>query len=119
SGALLDYTERLTRAGIATIPEGVYRFEDRFDTDEIADEKLFATRIEVRDGEIFLHFQSPPQVRAGLNLVWTGLLATVYYAVKTLVGPDIPANAGLFRPIHVSGPRRQMLKCTETAHATS
>ena len=48
--------------------------------------------------------ESPPQVRAGLNLVWTGLLATVYYAVKTLVGPEIPANAGLFRPMQ-SRPR--------------
>ena len=119
SNALLDYTERLTRAGIATIPEGVYLFEDRFDTDEIADEKLFSTRIEVKDGEIFLHFESPPQVRAGLNLVWTGLLATVYYAVKTLVGPDIPANAGLFRPIHVSAPEGTMLNCAAPAAVNS
>ena len=45
-------------------------------------------------------------MRAGLNLVWTGLLATVYYAVKTLVGPEIPANAGLFRPDSRLGPER-------------
>src|SRR6266404_2296359 len=104
SDALLDYTERLTRAGIATIPGGVYEFEDRFETHEMPDEKIFRTRVEVRGDEIFLHFESPPQVRAGLNLVWTGLLATVYYAVKTLVGSEIPANAGLFRPIHISAP---------------
>jgi len=76
SEALLDYTERLTRAGIATIPPGTYEFEDRFDTDEIPDEKIFRTRIEVKGDEMSLHFESPPQVRAGLNLVWTGLLAT-------------------------------------------
>jgi N-methylhydantoinase B len=119
SEALLDYTERLTRAGLATIPSGVYTFEDRFDTDEIPDEKIFRTRIEVRGDEIFLHFESPPQVRAGLNLVWTGLLATVYYAVKTLVGPDIPANAGLFRPIHVSAPAGTMLNCVAPAAVNS
>ena len=119
SDALLDYTERLTRAGIATIPTGVYEFEDRFDTDEIADEKTFRTRIEVRGDEIFLHFDSPPQVRAGLNLVWTGLLATVYYAVKTLVGAEIPANAGLFRPIHVSAPPGTMLNCSPPAAVNS
>ena len=117
--ALLDYTERLTRVGIATIPPGVYAFEDRFDTDEIADEKVFAVRIEVRGDEIFLHFDSPPQVRAGLNLVWTGLLATVYYAVKTLVGPEIPANAGLFRPIHISAPAGTMLNCVAPAAVNS
>ena len=117
--ALLDYTERLTRAGIATIPPGVYGFEDRFDTDEISDEKVFAVRIEVKGDEIFLHFDSPAQVRAGLNLVWTGLLATVYYAVKTLVGPEIPANAGLFRPIHISAPSGTMLNCVAPAAVNS
>src|SRR5215468_3044490 len=69
--ALLDYTERLTRAGIATIPPGVYEFEDRFDTDEIPDEKTFKVRVEVKGDEMHLHFDSPLQVRAGLNLVWT------------------------------------------------
>jgi N-methylhydantoinase B len=117
--ALLDYTERLTRAGIATIPPGVYEFEDRFDTDEIPDEKVFRARIEVLPGEMRLHFDSPPQVRAGLNLVWTGLLATVYYAVKTLVGPEIPANAGLFRPIHVTAPPGTMLNCVAPAAVNS
>jgi N-methylhydantoinase B len=115
SDALLDAAERMTRAGLATIPAGVYTFEDRFETDEMPDEKVFRTRIEVTGGEIFLHFESPPQVRAGLNLVWTGLLATVYYAVKTLVGPDIPANAGAFRPIHVSAPAGTMLNCVAPA----
>ncbi|MBI3827034.1 MAG: hydantoinase B/oxoprolinase family protein [Candidatus Rokubacteria bacterium] len=117
--ALLDYTERLTRAGIATIPPGVYEFADRFDTDEIADEKVFRARIEVRGDEIFLGFDSPPQVRAGLNLVWTGLLATVYYAVKTLVGPEIPANGGLFRPIHVEAAPGTMLNCVAPAAVNS
>ena len=117
--ALLDYTERLTRAGIATIPSGVYEFEDRFDTDEIPDEKVFRVRIEVARDEMSFHFDSPPQVRAGLNLVWSGLLATVYYAVKTLVGPDIPANAGLFRPIHVSAPPGTMLNCVAPAAVNS
>ena len=117
--ALLDYAERLTRAGIATIPSGVYDFEDRFDTDEIADEKIFRVRIEVKADEMRLHFDSPRQVRAGLNLVWTGLLATVYYAVKTLVGPEIPANAGLYRPIHVSAPPGTMLHCVAPAAVNS
>src|SRR5207248_11200335 len=71
----------------------------------------FRARVEVRGDEISLPFESPAQVRAGLNLVWTGLLATVYYAVKALVGPEIPANAGLFRPIHISAPPGTMLNC--------
>ena len=35
---------------------------------------------------------SPPQVRAGINMVYTALLATVYYAVKSVRRPDHPAQ---------------------------
>ena len=103
--ALLDYTERLTRAGIAhDSRRASTRSRTASTPTRSPTRRSSRTRIEVKDGEISLHFDSPPQVRAGINLVWTGLLATVYYAMKTLVGPDIPANAGLFRPIHVSAP---------------
>ncbi|MGE0700776.1 MAG: hydantoinase B/oxoprolinase family protein, partial [Hyphomicrobiaceae bacterium] len=107
--ALLDYAERLTRAGIRTIPSGVYEFEDIYESNELDGTLTFKARVEVRDDEIFLDFQAPPQVRAGINLVETGLLAAVYYAVKALIGPEIPPNAGLFRPIHVSAPKGSIL----------
>lgn len=100
--ALLDYAERSTRAGIRTIPSGVYTFEDSYESNELDQILTFKVRVEVKDDEISFDFDSPPQVRAGINLVETGLLATVYYAVKALIGPEIPPNAGLFRPIHVS-----------------
>src|SRR5204862_2584869 len=84
--ALLDYAERKTRAGIAQIPDGVYTFEDRFDSEELAEELPLRVRIEVHGDEIWLDFaDNPSQVRASLNMVWTALLATVYYAVKTVV----------------------------------
>lgn len=107
--ALLDYAERLTRAGIRTIPSGTYTFEDVYESNELDGTLTFKVRIDVRDDEIFLDFDAPPQVRAGINLVETGLLASVYYAIKTLVGPDIPPNAGLFRPIHVTAKKGTIL----------
>ena len=39
-----------------------------------------------------LHFDAAPQVRAGLNMIYTALLATVYYAVKSLVDPEHAAE---------------------------
>jgi N-methylhydantoinase B len=107
--ALLDYAERLTRAGIRTIPSGVYTFEDVYESNELDDTLAFKVCIEVKDDEIFLDFEAPPQVRAGINLVETGLLATVYYAIKALIGPEIPPNAGLFRPIHVKAQKGSIL----------
>ena len=99
---LLNYAERRMRAGITAIPDGVYRFEDKFECDELEETLTFRVKIEVRGDEIDLDFSNnPPQVRAGLNMVETALLATVYYAVKTVTDPDAPPNAGLFRPINV------------------
>lgn len=117
--ALLDYAERLTRAGIRTIPPGVYTFEDTFDSEELDSLLHFKLRVEVTDGDIHLAFDAPRQVRAGINLVMTGLLATVYYALKTVIGPDIPPNAGFFRPIKVTAPQGSVLNAVAPAAVNS
>lgn len=103
--ALLDYAERRTRAGIALIPDGSYRFADGLDSDTFEGTLELKVAIEVRGDELFFDFAgNPPQVRSSINVVWTALLSLIYYAVKALVDPGIPPNAGLYRPIHVSAP---------------
>ncbi len=62
-----------------------------------------------------LHFDGPPQVRAGLNMTYTALLSTVYYAVKTVVDPTILPNAGLARPLHVTAPEGTVVNCVHPA----
>jgi N-methylhydantoinase B len=115
SDALLDYAERKMRAGIAGIPDGTYRFQDRYDCPEIDGELPMAVEIAVEGDEIALHFEAPPQVRAGLNMTYTALLSTVYYAVKTVVDPTILPNAGLARPIHVTAPEGTIVNCSHPA----
>ena len=115
SDALMDYAERKMRAGIAAIPDGTYRFEDWHDNPEVAEQLKFSTVIEVRGDEMHLHFDAPPQVRAGMNMTYTALLSTVYYAVKTLVDPTIPPNAGLARPLHVTAPEGTVVNCVSPA----
>jgi N-methylhydantoinase B len=62
-----------------------------------------------------LAFRAPPQVRAGFNMVYTALLSTVYYAVKTVVDPTIPPNAGLARPLTVTATEGTVLNCEHPA----
>jgi N-methylhydantoinase B len=38
------------------------------------------------------------------NMVWNATLAGVYYAVKALIDPDLPPNAGYFRTVEVIAP---------------
>jgi N-methylhydantoinase B len=113
--ALQDYAERKMRAGIAAIPDGTYRFADRYDCPEIDGELPMSCEITVAGEEMHLHFDAPPQVRAGLNMTYTALLSTVYYAVKTVVDPSILPNAGLARPLHVTAPEGSVVNCVHPA----
>jgi N-methylhydantoinase B len=113
---VLDYTERRTRAGIAAIPDGTYRFRHDFDSNLVDGVLDLEVVIEVKGDEMHLDFpNAPPQVRAPINMVYTALLATVYFAVKAIVDPDLPANAGFHRPIHVTAPLRSVLNSTAPA----
>ena len=116
SEELLTYAERMTRAGIAKIPDGVYRFEDSFDSEQLGEVLTLRVEVSIRSDAMHLDFAGNPlQVRAPLNMVWTALLATVYYAVKTVVDPAILPNAGMYRPITVSAPSGSILNCSPPA----
>jgi N-methylhydantoinase B len=117
--ALLDYAERKMRAGIATIPDGVYRFTDVFDSNETDEVFPVAVEITVAGDTMRLAFASPPQARAGINMTTTALLATVYYTVKSIVDPTILPNAGLARPLTVTAAEGTLLNCTHPAAVNS
>ncbi len=113
--ALQDYAERKMRAGIAAIPDGTYRFADRYDCPEIDGEFDMSCEITVAGDAMRLHFEAPPQLRAGLNMTYTALLSTVYYAVKTVVDPTILPNSGLARPLSVTAPEGSVVNCAHPA----
>ncbi|PRA79696.1 hydantoinase B/oxoprolinase family protein [Microbacterium sp. MYb66] len=113
---LLDYTERRTRAAILEFPDGEYSFEDRFDCPELDDELTLRVRIVVSGDRMLFDFAgNPPQVRASVNVVWTGLYAAVYYTIKTLIDPDIAPNAGLYRPVTIEAPEGSIINCSAPA----
>lgn len=113
---LLDYTERRTRAAITEFPDGEYTFEDLFDAPELDEEITLRVSIQISGDEMHFDFSdNPAQVRASVNVVWTGLYATVYYALKTLIDPDIAPNAGLYRPLRITAEKGSILNCTAPA----
>jgi N-methylhydantoinase B len=117
--ALQDYAERKMRAGIAAIPDGTYRFSDRFDNLQFDGEVELSVAITIEGDEMRLVFDAPPQMRNGLNVIYTGLLATCYYAVKSVVDPTVLPNAGLARPISVEAPKGSLLNCSHPAAVNS
>lgn len=113
---LLDYTEARTRAAIREFPDGEYSFSDVFDCPELDDELTLRVNVVINGDEVTFDFAgAPSQVRASVNVVWTGLYAAVHYTLKTLIDPDIAPNAGLNRPLHIEAPLGSLLNCTAPA----
>jgi N-methylhydantoinase B len=103
---LLAYGERKIRAALRSIPDGIYRFEDSMD-DDGADGPPVPIRVSitVQGDEILLDFAGTgAQVDGDINVVYLALVATVYYALKALLDPSIPANGGFYRAIRVDAP---------------
>lgn len=101
--ALLDYSERRMIAGIRSLPEGTYHGEDVIEGDGIVTDNI-AIRVDVtvRDGRFIADFSdTDPQVLGPINCRWPSVAACVYYLLKCLVDPELPANAGAYRPVEV------------------
>lgn len=113
--ALQDYAERKMRAGIGALPDGSWRFEDVFDSLEFDAPIPLAVTVTIAGEGMTLAFEAPPQLRAGINMTRTALLATVYYIVKSVVDPTVLPNAGLARPITVTAPDGSILSCVHPA----
>jgi N-methylhydantoinase B len=103
---LLAYGERKIRTALAAIPDGVYTFEDCMDDDGAGGDPVpIAVRITVAGEEMVLDFAGTGnQVAGDINVVYLALVATVYYALKALLDPSIPANGGFYRAIRVMAP---------------
>ena len=103
---VIDYTERLTRAEIASLPDGEWEFTDYIDDDGIEPQPI-AIKVKVRiDGEEMLvdFTGTSPQARGSINPNLPFTKSAVYAVFKNLTNPDITANAGFFRPITVVAP---------------
>jgi len=115
--AWLDYGEARARAGIRALPDGTYENEDFIDHDGIVP-RLIRARVKVTvDGErlVFDFTGSDAQMAGSRNMVWNAALAGVYYAVKALIDPDLPPNAGYFRAIEVIAPKGSIFNAQSPA----
>jgi N-methylhydantoinase B len=114
---LLDYSEELMRAFLRRVPTGVYRAEDFLDSDGITDKpvKIAVTVTVGRNGRsrgagpsrpiVTVDFSgSDPQVEGSVNAVEAITFSACFYVFRCLLAEDVPAAAGLMRPIQVIAP---------------
>ena len=112
--ALLDYSERLTRAAIRGIPNGAYSFEDHLEGDGLSDEPLpIRATVHVHDEEMEFDFTgTAAQTDGCVNAPFAIALSAVLYVVRCIAGEQVPANQGVMRPVRVSAPLGSLVNPT-------
>jgi N-methylhydantoinase B len=111
---LLQYSEELMRAFLLRVPPGTYRAEDFLDNDGITGQPVnIAVTVNVR-GRVGVPTQpmvtvdftgSDPQVQGSVNAVEAITYSACFYVFRCLLADDVPATAGLMRPIQVIAPQ--------------
>jgi N-methylhydantoinase B/oxoprolinase/acetone carboxylase alpha subunit len=111
AAALLDYTERVTRAMLRQIPDGEYGFEDFLDSDGVTDDPVrIAVMLRIRADEAEVDFTgSSPQVAGSVNANYAVAVSAAMYCFRCLIESDVPYNAGLLRPIRLIAPERSVV----------
>jgi N-methylhydantoinase B len=108
--ALMARAERLMAERIAALPDGRYAFEDFLDNDGVSDAPLtIALDMTIAGGELTLDFsRSSPACAGPLNIARSTAIACCYVALKHAF-PDVPANAGVLRPVRFVIPDGSLL----------
>ena len=109
---LLDYSEQLMCAFLENVPRGSYRAEDFLDNDGISDQPVrIAVEVTVKRerrrprNTVTVDFTgSGPQVEGSVNAVEAITYSACFYVFRCLLTEDVPATAGLMRPIRVIAP---------------
>ncbi|MBI3977618.1 MAG: hydantoinase B/oxoprolinase family protein [Chloroflexi bacterium] len=101
-----DHTERLARAEIAALPDGVYEFTDCIDgLGEHPEPIVFHVQVTIAGDRMRVDWTgSSPQVKAGLNSPMSYTQSATYAAVRSVMRQNLPNCEGYMRPIEVVAP---------------
>jgi N-methylhydantoinase B len=118
---LLDYSNEFMRAFLHQLPQGDYYAEDVLDNDGITDKPVkIAVKISIESRKksnalkrrssnvrplVVVDFSgSDLQVEGSVNAVEAITYSACFYVFRCLLAEDVPATAGLMRPIRVITP---------------
>lgn len=99
---LQDYSERLFRAEIAKVPDGVYDWEDWIDQDLATGEPVHV-KLQMRiEGDRITYdlTGSGPAALSAINCTYPGLVSCLFVSTKALF-PHIVMNDGLLRSMEI------------------
>ena len=103
---LINYSEELMIKRIHELPRKSSSAIDYLDDDGVGTIDIpIKVKVTVGRQSIAFDFRgSSKQVQGPLNAVYSVTLSAVYYVVRCVTDPSIPANAGCFKPIQLKAP---------------
>ncbi|HBB88003.1 MAG TPA: 5-oxoprolinase [Blastocatellia bacterium] len=114
---MIEYSARLMRHAITTIPDGVYRAVDALDDDGVSDSPVpIRATITIAGSRARVDFSgSSRQVTGPVNAVAAITVSAVSYVFRCLLGDDVPASAGQMQPIEVIAPEGTVVNAVHPA----
>jgi len=107
-------SERGMRAAIEKLPDGEYT--DGFDVDGVDEPLHIQCSVRIDGGDLHVDFAgTSAQVRWPINSVLNYTQAYGSYAVKCLLDPGAPSNAGSVAPLTITAPQGCLLNATPPA----
>ncbi|WP_417669722.1 hydantoinase B/oxoprolinase family protein [Roseibium sp.] len=108
--ALANRAETLMRSEVEALPDGRWEAEDFLDNDGITDTPLpIKVALEIDGDRMILDFEGTAPATAGpVNIALPTAVACCYVAIKHIF-PDLPANAGVMRPVEIRVPEKSLL----------
>ena len=110
-GQLQDYSEKIMRAFLARVPDGSYAAEDYLDDDGAGSGPVrIAVTLTFQKSStnkplVTVDFTgSSPQVAGSVNAVDAITYSACFYVFRCLLAEDVPATAGLMRPVRLIAP---------------
>ena len=104
---LVDYAERMTRAALAELPDGVYDFLDHIDDDGIDVGVPIPLKVTITKTGDRIHADwtgTAKQVKGAINNTLSYTKSATYCGIRSILPQNIPTNEGVFRAISVEAP---------------
>lgn len=101
---IIETSRRGTLQAIAELPEGTWHAQLMVDG---YDESIaLCAALTVGGGKVVVDFEgTAPCVRKGINVPLNYATAYTVFALRCIIGPDIPNNAGSLAPFEVTAPK--------------
>jgi N-methylhydantoinase B len=104
---LINYSERRMLSAIGDLPQGRFEFEDYLEGDGFSEQQLtIRAAVDITEDSITVDFTgTSPQTKGSVNSTRAVTLACVFFALKSIIDPELPSSAGAFKPVEVITPK--------------